>query len=190
VSDQLQADLAAARAGAVDDDRSAIDQLKAELVKATAERDRFMDLLQREPMLFARETIHLLRQTRDKLQAEVSAVTTERDAAIVERDSFARQFTEIDLELGDLKFELKILRGVEPLPFRDLATLDGQARIIRATRAERDQLKAELTAVIGERDQYRRDFISTSDRAAELAARVSEVETERDRLAARIGGAT
>lgn len=43
-----------------------------------------------------------------------------------------------------------------------------------------DKRDSIITAITAERDQYRRDSAAHTDRAAELAARVSEVERERD----------
>lgn len=44
-------------------------------------------------------------------------------------------------------------------------------------------MRAALASVTAERDQYLRDFQAMSDRASELARRVSELELELDRLA-------
>jgi chromosome segregation ATPase len=127
------------------------------------------------------------------LQRDLARVTKQRDAAETmgrrlrhELDTLRadRDLTKRDLD-AEIAYRIAVVRerdAVVVLLDAALAEHDRDQQACETATARVAQLRQELDGARAEGDQYRRDFVATSDRAAELAARVTQVETERDRL--------
>lgn len=123
-----------------------------------------------------------------RLLAHIAALQARLSAERRAREEDAREAADTlafaTTEQGKLATALRTI-GAELLPEQStwtcadlVAAAQRTTAAIAAANHSIDDCTRRGAALVAERDRYRRDFVAMSDRAAELAARVSELESQ------------